>query len=156
MLSFYTQESLVEMAECTSYRIAESLLNKYMHRGGYTSFHSRTITDFIEACGGELTKAIEKHALKVLEENNFNPETGLPVNPESLPSSIREPNVIPDKEMRERIEEATKKYNSTHEDFPIGIIPDNFLPEEDSSKAVLVSVDDVLVKHQRMREEMTM
>ena len=137
------------MAECTSYRIAESLLNKYMHRGGYTSFHARTIRDFVEACGGELTKAIEKHALKVLEENNFNLETGLPVNPESLPSSIREPNVIPDKDMRERIEEATKKYNSTHEDFPIGIIPDNFLPEEDSSMAVLVSVDDVLVKHQK-------
>lgn len=149
MLSFYIQESMVEMAECTSYRIAESMLNKYLHRDGHESFHSRTIADYIEASGCALSGAIERHAMSVLKENSFNPETGLPVDPESLPDSIRKPNVMPDNKMMEKIEEATRKYNANHEDFPIGTIPDSFLPEEDSSKAVLVSVDDVLVKHQK-------
>lgn len=149
MLSFYIQESVVEMAESVSYRKAESLLNKYLHRDGYDSFHSRTIADFIEGCGDALGDATEEHAKKVLIENNFDPETGLPMAPESLPDSVRKPNIMPDKEMEEKIEEATKEYNARHEDFQIGSIPDGFLPEEDSSKAVLVSVDDVLVKHQK-------
>lgn len=149
MLSFYIQESMIEMTECTSYRIAEKMLNKYLHRDGCESFHSRTIADFIESNGSAFSEAIEKHALSVLEENNFDTETGLPIAPESLPDSIRIPNVMPDNEMMEKIEEATRKYNANHEYFPIGIIPDSFLPEKDSSKAVLVSVDDVLVKHQK-------
>ncbi len=149
MLSFYIQESIVEMVEGTSYRRAEKLLNKYLHRDGGDSFHHRTIADFIEDCGCALNKAEEEYAIEVLKENDFNPETALPNNPENIPDSIRKPNVMPDKEMREKIEAATKEYNEKHEDFPIGVIPDNFLPEEDSSKAVLVSVDDVLVKHQK-------
>ena len=149
MLSFYVQESVVEMAESVSYRKAESLLNKYLHRDGYDSFHSRTIADFIEGCGDALGDATEEHANIVLIENNFDPETGLPMAPESLPDSVRKPNVMPAKEMEEKIEAATKEYNARHEDFQIGSIPDRFLPEEDSSKAVLVSVDDVLVKHQK-------
>ena len=149
MLSFYVQESVVEMAESVSYRKAESLLNKYLHRDGYDSFHSRTIADFIEGCGDALGDATEEHAKIVLIENNFDPETGLPMAPESLPDSVRKPNIMPDKEMQEKIEAATKEYNARHEDFQIGSIPDRFLPEEDSSKAVLVSVDDVLVKHQK-------
>ena len=87
MLSFYVQESVVEMAESVSYRKAESLLNKYLHRDGYDSFNSRTIADFIEGCGDTLGDAIESHAKIVLIENNFNPETGLPMAPESLPNS---------------------------------------------------------------------
>ena len=149
MLSFYIQESIVEMAESVSYRKTETLLNKHLHRDGYDSFHSRTIADFIEGCGDDLADAIETHAKNVLIENSFNPETGLPIDPDSLPDSVRKPNVMPDNEMREKIEEATKEYNARHEDFQIGSIPDRFLPEEDSSKAVLVSVDDVLVKHQK-------
>ena len=149
MLSFYIQESVVEMAESVSYRKAETLLNKHLHRDGYDSFHSRTIADFIESCGDTLGDAIESHAKIVLIENNFNPETGLPMAPESLPDSVRKPKIMPDKEMEEKIEAATKEYNARHEDFQIGSIPDRFLPEEDSSKAVLVSVDDVLVKHQK-------
>mgnify|MGYP004629080331 FL=1 len=149
MLSFYVQESVVEMAESVSYRKAESLLNKYLHRDGYDSFHSRTIADFIEGCGDALGDTTEEHAKIVLIENNFDPETGLPMAPESLPDSVRKPNIMPAKEMKEKIEEATKEYNARHEDFQIGSIPDGFLPEEDSSKAVLVSVDDVLVKHQK-------
>ena len=149
MLSFYVQESVVEMAESVSYRKAETLLNKYLLRDGYDSFHSRTIADFIEGCGDALGDATEEHAKIVLIENNFDPETGLPMAPESLPDSVRKPNIMPDKEMEEKIEAATKEYNARHEDFQIGSIPDRFLPEEDSSKAVLVSVDDVLVKHQK-------
>ena len=149
MLSFYIQESVVEMAESVSYRKAETLLNKYLLRDGYDSFHSRTIADFIEGCGDALGDATEEHAKIVLIENNFDPETGLPMAPESLPDSVRKPNIMPDKEMEEKIEAATKEYNARHEDFQIGSIPDRFLPEEDSSKAVLVSVDDVLVKHQK-------
>ena len=149
MLSFYIQESIVEMAESVSYRRAEDLLNKYLHRDCYDLFHSRTIADFIEGCGNTLGDASEEHAKKVLIENNFNPETGLPVDLDRLPEAVRKPNVMPDNEIREKIEEATKEYNARHEDFQIGIIPDRFLPEEDSSKAVLVSVDDVLVKHQK-------
>ena len=149
MLSFYIQESVVEMAESVSYRKTETLLNKYLHRDGYDSFHSRTIADFIESCGDALGDAAESHAKKVLIENYFDPETGLPIAPGSLPDSVRKPNIMPDKEMEERIEEATKEYNARHEDFQIGPIPDGFLPEKDSSKAVLVSVDDVLVKHQK-------
>lgn len=113
MLSFYIQESMVEMAECTSYRIAESMLNKYLHREGHESFHSRTIADFIEASGSALSRAIERHTLSVLREYNFNPETGLPVDPEGLlPDSIRTPNVMPDDKMIEKIEEAARKYGS--------------------------------------------
>ena len=59
----------------------------------------------------------------------------MPIAPDSLPDSVRKPNVMPDNEMREKIEEATKEYNARHEDFQIGSIPDRFLPEEDSSKA---------------------
>ena len=73
----------------------------------------------------------------------------MPIAPDNLPEAVRKPNVMPDKEIREKIEEATKEYNARHEDFQIGVIPDRFLPEEDSSKVVLVSVDDVLVKHQK-------
>ena len=66
MLSFYIQESIVEMAESVSYRRAEKLLNKYLHRDGYDSFHSRTIADFIESFGDDLGDATESLTKKVL------------------------------------------------------------------------------------------
>ncbi len=140
---------MVEMAEGNSYRRAEAVLNKYLHRNGDDSFHHRTIADFIESSGNALCKAIEKNAKAVLRENNFDPETGLPLDTGSLPDSIKKPNVIPDKEMIDKVEAATKEYNAKHEDFPIGIIPANFIPEKDRSEVVLVSVDDVMVKHQK-------
>lgn len=140
---------MVETAEGSSYRRAEATLNKYLHRKGDDSFHHRTIANFIESFGNDLSQAMEKHAKAVLRENNFDPETGRPLDPGSLPDSIRKPNVIPDKEMIDKIEMATKEYNAKHADFPIGVIPDDFVPEKDRSEVVLVSVDDVMVKHQK-------
>ena len=120
-----------------------------MHRDGSGAFHHRTIADFIERTGKSFNEAIDSHVTEILEENNFNPETALPNDPESLPDSVIRPNVIPEKEIIEEVEAATKEYNDKHEEFPITVIPENFIPELSGSKIVLLSIDDVLVKHQK-------
>ncbi len=121
----------------------------FLHRSGSASFHHRTLADCIKASGEALCKTIDAHAAEVLKENNFNPETALPNNPEDLPASVKQPKVITEEEIKETIDEAAKKYNESHADFPIDVVPSQFLPELFWKLVVFISIDDVLVKHQK-------
>lgn len=149
MLSWSIQKYIIELSTDTTFRNIEKRLNRFLHRDGSCSFHHRTIADFIEHTGKSLNEVIDEHVTEVLEKNNFNTDTALPNNLESLPGSVKSPKVIPEEEIKEEIEAATKKYNDKHEDFPITIIPGNFIPELSRSKVALVSIDDVIVKHQK-------
>ena len=150
IFSWSIQRYTIELSTDTTFRKTEKYENWFLHRDGSGAFHHRTIADFIERTGMSFNEAIDRHVSEILEANNFNPESALPNNPESLPDSVRKPDVIPDKEIKEEIEARTREYNATHEEFPITVIPDNFVPElSRSGKIVLISIDDVLVKHQK-------
>ena len=149
MLSQSIQKYTVELSTDTTFRKTEKYTNWFLHRDDLSSFHHRTIADFIERTGKSFNEAIDEHVTEILERNNFNSDTALPENPESLPDSVKSPNVIPENKIKEEIEAATREYNTKHEEFPIAVIPDNFIPELSCSKVALISIDDVLVKHQK-------
>lgn len=149
MLSWCIQKYSIELCSDTSYRKAAKYLNMFLHRSDSASFHHRTLADGIEASGKALSEIIDAHAAEVLEKNNFNPETALPNNPEELPDSVKQPKVIPEEEIKEVVDKVAEEYNATHEDFPISAVLLEFLPELFWKLVVFISIDDVLVKHQK-------
>lgn len=150
IFSWSIQRYTIELSTDTTFRKTEKYENWFLHRDGSGAFHHRTIADFIERTGKSFNEAVDSHVTEILEANNFNPETALPNDPESLSDSVKRPDVIPEKEIIEEVKASTREYNATHEEFPITVIPDNFVPElSRSGKIVLLSIDDVLVKHQK-------
>ena len=103
----------------------------------------------MEASGEALSVAMDKHVSDILIMNNFNPDTALPNNPESLPKSVSAPNILPNKKMKKLFRNAVLDYNAKHGDFPIGVVPVHFLPIDIERRVIYISVDDVLVKRQK-------
>lgn len=89
MLSWSIQKYIIELSTDTTFRNIEKRLNRFLHRDGSCSFHHRTIADFIEHTGKSLNEVIDEHVIEVLEKNNFNTDTALPDNPESLLGSVK-------------------------------------------------------------------
>lgn len=132
-----------------SYRETEFYLNRFLHRNDSVSFHHRTIADNMEASGAALSATLDAHAREILINNDFNPDTALPNNPEKLSKSITAPNMIPNKKMKKIFRKAIVEYNANHGEFPIGIVPTHFLPIDIERRVIYISVDDVLVKRQK-------
>ncbi len=149
LLSLAIQTKLLMCAKKVSFRYTGELMNEFLHRDDDDRFHHRTIADYIHGEGEKATELVMIKAKDVLVKNNFDSETSLPLNPEGLSSSVVSPNLLPDEEMLKRIQEAEVEYNLKHEDFPITDVPTEFLPEKSPDDAVYISVDDVLVKHQK-------
>ena len=113
-------------------------------------FSFRTIADHITSFSKEIDKKMMERVKEILVENDFNPSSALPNNLEELPLSITQPDLEKDEYYENQLQEAIERYNSEHsEEFKLGNIDSLFIPEPSSSKAVYISVDDVLVKHQK-------
>ena len=149
MFSQSVQERITELCEKVSYRSTEYFVNKFLHREGPEAFHHRTIADSMEASGEALSVAMDEHVSDILIKNDFNPDTALPNNPESLPKSVSAPNMLPNKKMKKLFHNAVLDYNAKHGDFPIGVVPVHFLPIDIERRVIYISVDDVLVKRQK-------
>ena len=94
---------------------------------------------------------------QILEEHRFNPETGLPLEPASLPDSFVHP-VYPGeddqkmKEHRNSVKAAVKKINSERSEADSIQRKLSVLSKEielDYSNCVYICIDDVGVKHQK-------
>lgn len=149
LLSLWVQTKLLLCIKRNSFRDAEVFMNEFLHREEGERFHHRTLADYIHAEGKKASALMMEKAKDILKKNNFDPESALPLNPEELSSSVVSPNLLPDEEMIKRIKEAETEYNAKHEEFPIGEVPTEFIPEKSPDDAVYISVDDVLVKHQK-------
>lgn len=139
-------------ASLTSYRKGAELLNAFLHRSGDECFHHRSIADHETALGKEAADAMDAHVRSILVAGGFNPDTGLPVNPALLASSIVDPHLpsISDEQWQRTVDEKVAEYNSSHdEEFHISDIPLSSMPEMSPSETVMISIDDVLTKRQK-------
>ncbi|MGB4407315.1 MAG: hypothetical protein WBI82_10695 [Sphaerochaeta sp.] len=81
------------MMTTLSYRDCTELLNRVMHRDEGSLFHHRTTADHAESVGWRVSKALSDTASSILCSNRFDPDTALPLDTKTLPSSITDPDV---------------------------------------------------------------
>ena len=74
-LSSYTEQAFA----CVSGRIANSMLNRMLHRNSdIDSIKLRTMTDMVEREGSKIIGDMREYGFRILKEHDWNPETGLP------------------------------------------------------------------------------
>jgi len=147
------REFILQICTKVSYRGMCQILNNAFHRNQIESFKLKTLSDRIESVGRQLSNLITEHSCEVLEAHSFDPTTGLPVNPEEILESIRNPEPIRSEQQDEHKARFRKQIASYNEGKDSAFqIKDSALiqtTETDPSHCVYVSIDDVGVKHQR-------
>ena len=117
----------------------------------------RTIADQVEVIGEEINNYTSSLADQILEEHQFDPETGLPLETAALPDSYVHPELCGEdagkqKEHRESIKKAVKKINEERSESDSIRRKPSVLAEEtelDYNNCVYICIDDVGVKHQK-------
>jgi len=138
----------LQLTTITTYRNACNLLNSIFHRSGDDTFKLRTVSDNIESDGNEITEILETKSAEILKHASFDPESGLPLNPESLSEGIRNPSFR--RMNKAEIRKLTAPYNKVR-DRECQIKRWDLLNniELDPGDCVYISIDDVGVKHQK-------
>jgi hypothetical protein len=123
-----------------------------MHRDEGSLFHHRTIADHAESVGGRVSKALSDTASSILCSNRFDPDTALPLDTKTLPSSITDPDVTDtsDEQWSTIISDMIGTYNiDKPEEEQICNIQLAQGMEAKASETCMISIDDVGVRHQK-------
>ena len=138
-----------------SYRRCADMLDRGLNRPEGEGFSFRTLKDLALRIGSGIDAAMENEAEEILSVHGFDPDTGLPLDPEFLDKSVTEP-IVPvapgfsDDEKKKVLE----KYNSlfANDDDGHNRLMDDGVSigcERSPSTCVYISVDDIGVKCQK-------
>ena len=143
----------IRLASEPGYRSSVEVLNEILHRSGDNEIKLMTLRDGIESAAARIDSHVDSHAERVLRDGGFDPETGLPTDPDSLPEPIRTPKCpgedgLPDR--ADALREIIDAYNAKRvgaariaDAGPVEAV------EPIADNCVYISVDDVGVKHQK-------
>ncbi len=136
-----------------SYRKCSLLLNRTLNRPDEDGICFRTLKDYALRIGAGIDRAMTEDAEEILASHGFDPDTGLPVQPEMLDKGLTEPAVNADADFsREKKKKVLEEYNSRFaDDEPNQIRDDGYSIscEKNPSSCVYISVDDIGVKRQK-------
>jgi len=127
-------------------------LNRAMHRDEGELFRHRTIADHGESVGRRVSKALSDTASSILSANGFDPDTALPLDTKTLPSSITKPKVtdMSDERWSAIVSDMISTYNiDKPEEEQICDIPLAQGMEAKACETCMISIDDVGVRHQK-------
>jgi hypothetical protein len=136
--SGFKEISMIYGTTKESYRETTALINRIRHQKGATPM--RTLQDNTEKEGRKLLDFLEEKTKAIFDKNNFT-EEGIPKNIEEYKDN--EVALIPAEEIKEAIESCGLSAEQVAE------IENNRVCYEDSTQAVNISIDDVLVKEQK-------
>ena len=124
-----------------SYRECADILNRVWWRDEENEIKHRTITDAVEREGNKIIDCIDEKSMEILKENNFDINTGTPLDEAAVERVLRNPSVpsIP----QEKIDQVIDEYNDGREkDQQIDetSMHEAFVSDE---HCVNISIDDV-------------
>lgn len=125
----------------TSYRVIADILNHIRWQDTEKNIKYRTLSDSVEREGNKIINYIDEKAAKVLEENNFHPGKGTPLDEKNIEIEKSNPTIstIP----HERIEQIIDEYNFGKEkeiQIDVTSIKETFVEDK---YCVNISIDDV-------------
>ncbi|MDR1135643.1 MAG: hypothetical protein LBL49_05640, partial [Clostridiales Family XIII bacterium] len=142
-----------------SYRRSTDIMNTVLHRTSKDAIKTRTVADFVEGYGNDISDHIKELAVEILEENHFNTTMLTPHNEESLPKSIKRSVTQADGQEKlvkeQAVRDIVKGINSGRETREQINRPELISEVEYSeSGCCYISIDDIGVKHQKdMRKD---
>ncbi|MCD8330667.1 MAG: hypothetical protein LUC27_08365 [Lachnospiraceae bacterium] len=134
-----------------SYRDATETANRLFHRLPEQEIKLRTLSDGIQRVGTEIVDTLMEETHRILSDNGFNPETGLPLETTILSSNVTGA-VDPGNPSSAyaNIQKAIDRINAVREE-KIPFTAEEFQPqiEADPEHCVYISIDDIGVKRQK-------
>ena len=141
----------MDLCCATSYRNTVDIANSVYNRNCENSFRVHTINDRMETIGDAISSEMDSKGRSILQDNGFDPETGLPIDASAVPDSIKKP-ALPDEVSRRKqeISKAVSDYNKGRDECmrirSRKLINDvEYFPDD----CVYISIDDVGVRHQK-------
>jgi len=142
------QESLMmTLANNLSFRKSEEILNRLRWQDDGNRIKFRTLADVVERNGREIINHIDEKAMNLLEQHQFDPKTGQPIESQTVEKSIAFPatQLITENKVQQAISEynaGREKEGQIDQDEIHGVF-------EDAEQSVNMSVDDVGVTEQK-------
>jgi hypothetical protein len=124
-----------------SYRESTEILNRAWWRDEENKIKHRTLSDAVEREGNKIIDYIDGKAMKILEENNFDINTGTPLDVDAVDRVLCNPSIP--SISQEKIDQVIDEYNNGREkDLQIDetSIHEVFVSDE---HCVNISIDDV-------------
>ena len=141
----------MDLCCATSYRNSVDIANSVYNRDDENRFRVHTINDRIETIGNAISNEIDSKSEDILQDNGFDPASGLPIDASAIPDSIKKP-ALPDEnsDRKQEISKAIRNYNKGRDKCmkirSRKLISDvEYIPED----CVYISIDDVGVRHQK-------
>lgn len=145
LASLAYEELSTEMCSLLSYRHADNLMNRILHRKQPDLVHLKTLSDFIERKGSELEEFRDNFTEETLKQYGFDSKTALPVV--DLPLEITHPKTsnLPETKVEQTLEQCN--YDRVgQEKADAARIHDRI---ENPEETTYISVDDIGVVKQK-------